>query len=51
MSLSEWMVEADWQWRQSDEGRHAAKKSEWLAQMEMTDEEWWSQNGASRSES
>ena len=46
MTPYDWFLEAMWRYEQSDEGRAAKNKSRWLAQMEMTDEEWWGQNAA-----
>lgn len=47
MTVSEWMVEADANFRSTPEGRTNLKRDEWLDEAEMTDEEWWAKHGAS----
>lgn len=47
MTLPEYLLEAYERMDATPEGRAVKRKQEWLRQSEMSDEEWWSENGAS----
>lgn len=48
MTLSEYMLEADFHYEQSPEGQRAAKREVWLADAELSSEEWQEKYGPTK---
>lgn len=49
MTLGEWMLEARVHWLASDEGQKFLKKRNWMADAELTKEEWMIKHGLAKS--
>lgn len=48
MTLSEYMLELEARYRETPQGRHELKREQWLADAELTDEEWRAKYGATK---
>jgi hypothetical protein len=49
MTFSEYLLEAYSRMDETPEGRAQKRRNTWLAQFDMTDDEWWKAHGTSRS--
>lgn len=47
MTFREWFIEAEMHMRQTPKGRIMLNAAEWLADAELSDEEWWAKHGGS----